>query len=508
VTALSDARLRTVLAWIIVVLTAGPVGGAVWLGIFHGESPCILCWAQRTTMVLIALTGLFVLRYGPRPRYLGMVVLLGAGGLYMALRHSALHLARDVGQGFAAIFFGAHTYVWSFFIHWVVLLVLGVLLLLLREDTVQRGARDPGRVGRFAMVLFLVVVAGNALQAFMTTGPPPFMGQGDPIRFSWNPRHWVWMKPERILGPVSLRGAWDIPRPDPAIVDGETDPAQGPLADLPMLQVVGWERVEPALNGRLTDLAHDPETGRFLAVTDRHGVYLLDAALSRVEHSVVLDPYFAVNLSPPVGAAFLGDTLAVGTRNKSYVLLRPDPAADEDLEWRHFLETSGGVTELRRSRFATVRARQMYVLSLAYDAAAGELLTVSVPSPRHRRMVVASFDRRDLMLSTEFVPRLGPGLDYASPGRSLGEYVVTGAVVVGRTLYAISAAYSTLLAMDLDSRTVTAAYAVPGLENPVGLAVREGELLVAQADGRIAVVARPGGPSFRDPSEGESTVPD
>jgi disulfide bond formation protein DsbB len=488
---LSDARLRTVLAWIVVVLTAGPVGGAVWLGIFHGESPCILCWAQRTSMVLIALTALFVLRYGPRPRYLGMVVLLGAGGLYMALRHSGLHLARDVGQGFAAIFFGAHTYTWSLFIHWVVLLVLGVLLLLLREDTVQRGPRDPGRVGRFAMVLFLVVAAGNALQAFMTTGPPPYMGQGDPVRFSWNPQRWVWMKPARVFGPVSLRGAWDIPKPDPAMLDVDTGPASGPLANLATLQVTGWEHVEPALKGRLTDLAYDPGTGRFLAVTDKHGVYVLDATLSRVEHSVVLDPYFAVNLSPPVGAAFLGDTLAVGTRNKSYVLLRPDPAADEDFEWRHFLETSGGVTELRRSRFATVRARQMYVLSLAYDAAADELVTVSVPSQRHRRMVVSTFDRRDLMLSTEFVPRLGPGLDYASPGRSLGEYVVTGAVVVGRTLYAISAAYSTLLTFDLDSRTVMGAYAVPELVHPVGLAVRGEDLLLAQADGRIAVVERP-----------------
>jgi disulfide bond formation protein DsbB len=496
---LSEARLRTVLAWIIVVLTAGPVGGAVWLGVAHGESPCILCWAQRTSMVLIALTGLFVLRYGPRPRYLGLVVLLGAAGTFMALRHSALHLARDVGQGFAGMFFGAHTYIWSWFIHWVVLLVLGVLLLLLREDTVERGVREPGRIGRFAMVLFLVVVAGNALQALITTGPPPFMGQSDPVRFSWNPSHWVWMKPARILGPVSLRGAWDIPKPDPAAVDVESDPALGPLSGIPALPVEAWEQVVPALNGRLTDLARDPETGRFLAVTDGHGIYLLDPSLSRVEHGVILDPYFAVNLSPLAGAAFLGDTLAVGTVNKSYVLLRLDPEADEEFEWRHFTETSGGVTEVRRSRFATVRARQMYVLSLAYDAAADELVTVSVPSPRHRRMVVSRFDRRDLTLASEFLPRLGPGLELASSQRSLSEYVVTGAVAVDRTLFAISAAYSTLLALDLDTRTVTGAYAIPGLQQPVGITARGGELMVAQADGRIAVVARPGGQPLADP---------
>ena len=118
-TVLSEDRLRTVLGWIVIVLTAGPVGAAVWLGIIYGEAPCILCWSQRTSMVLIALAGLFVLRYGPRPRYIGMVVLLGGWGVFMSLRHAALHLARDVGQGFAAPYFGVHTYAWAWFIHFV-----------------------------------------------------------------------------------------------------------------------------------------------------------------------------------------------------------------------------------------------------------------------------------------------------------------------------------------------------------------------------------------------------
>ena len=485
-----EARLRTVLAWAVILLTAGPVGIAVVLGVAYGESPCILCWAQRTSMVLMALTGLFVLRYGPRPRYLGTMVLLGAGGVFMAIRHSALHLARDVGQGFAASFFGAHTYVWAWVIHWVVLVVLAVLLILLREDSVERGIREPGRLGRFAIGLFMVVVAANALQAFATTGPPPFMGQADPVRFSWNPSHWVWLADDELHGPISLRGSWTIPVPDPASVEAETDPALGPLADLPELPIQSWEQVGPELNGRLTDLARDPLSGRFLAITDHHGVYVLDGGLSTIEHRVLLDPHFAVDIAGLAGAAFLGDTLAIGTTNKSYLLLRPDPATDEDHEWRNFLETSGGVTELRRSRLATVRARQMYVSSLAYDAVANELVTVSVPSPRHRRMVVSRFDRADFILSSEFVVRLGPDLAFAAPNRSLAEYVVTGGVVVDRMLYAISAAYSTLLVIDLDARTVVAAYRVSGLEDPVGLAARGDELLLAQADGRIAVVSR------------------
>ena len=489
---LSEDRLRAVLAWVVIVLIAVPVGGALALGFLHGDSPCILCWSQRTSMVLIALVGLFVVRYGPRPRYLGTAVLLGTWGVFMALRHSALHLARDVGQGFSAPIFGVHTYVWSWVIHWIVLAVIGVLLLLLREGAVATGVRELGRVGRVAMGLFLAAVGANAAQAFVSTGPPPFIGQADPIRLSLDPRRWVWMS-EELEGRISLRGSWTIPKPDPGAVD--PDPAHGPLADLPSLPVSSWERIGVQLDGQLTDLALSAADGgreaSALAVTDRHGVYLLDSTLSRVVHHVVLDAGFSIDLSPLAGAAFLGDTLALLTTNKSYVLLRPDPRADARREWRHFLATDGGVTELRRSRFATVRARQMYVLALAYDPAAEELITVTVPSPRHQRLVVSRFARADFLLASEFVPRLGPGLAPSGPDRSPAEYIVTGAAVADGLLYVVSAAYSTLLVIDLRHQTVRGAYAVPGLERPVGLAMRGSQLLVAQADGRVAVVERP-----------------
>jgi disulfide bond formation protein DsbB len=425
-----------------------------------------------------------------------MLVLLGAWGTFMALRHSALHLARDVGQGFSDSILGAHTYVWSWVIHWVVLLAGGVLLLLLRGTVSGKAEPEPGRAGRFAMGLLVVMAGANAVQALASTGPPPYFGQGDPVRLSLNPRHWVWSM-EELEGPVSWRGTWTIPEPDPSIAD--PGPAHGPLAALPALPVQRWERITAPLNGNLTDLATAPVTGprtdgqgQVLAVTDQFGVYMLDSTLARVLHRVVLDPGFSIDLTPLAGAAFLGaDTLAVLSTNKSYVLLSPDSRADAALEWRHFLETDGTMTELRRGRFATMRARQMYALALAYDPAADELITVGAPSPRHQQLVVSRFDRADFLLSSEFLPLLGPGLALSGPGRSLGEYMVTGAAVADGLLYAISAAYSTLLVIDLQSRSVTAAYTVPGISKPVGLAARGRQLLVAQADGRIAVLERP-----------------
>ena len=487
--ALSEDRLRSVLAWVVIALVGGPVAGSVLLGVLHGDSPCILCWAQRTSMALIALVGLFVLRFGPRPRYLGIVVLLGAWGQYMALRHSALHLARDIGQGFAAPILGAHTYVWSWFIHAVVLVVIGALLLLLRDVPAAGAVREPRRLDRAAFWVFMVVVGANGLQALVSTGPPPFVGQGDPVRLSLNPRRWVWSLEEFGSTPISWRGSWTVPQPDPAAAD--PDPAHGPLQNVPALAVVSWERVGAPLEGALSGLARDSATGRFLATTDRFGVYLLDSTLSRVLHRVVLDRGFSVELSPLAGAAFVGgDTLALVSTNKSWVLLRPDSLADAGQEWRHFRETDGGVSELGRGRFSTVRARLQYVRSLAYDPAAREYITVSVPSRRHRRLVVSRFARADRVLSSEFQPRPSPGLSFAE-NRSQADYVVTGAAVADGRLYAISAAYSTLLVVDLGGRTVSAAYAVPGLRHPVGVAVRGTQLLVAQADGRIAVLERP-----------------
>ena len=51
-------RLYSLLACLVLALALGPVGSSAWLlGFVQGESPCVLCWAQRTGMALIALIG-------------------------------------------------------------------------------------------------------------------------------------------------------------------------------------------------------------------------------------------------------------------------------------------------------------------------------------------------------------------------------------------------------------------------------------------------------------------
>jgi disulfide bond formation protein DsbB len=139
-----------------------------------------------------------------------------------------------------------------------------------------------------------------------------------------------------------------------------------------------------------------------------------------------------------------------------------------------------------------VRARLLYVLSAAYDPATNTVVTITVPNHRARRLVVSRFDRRDLTLSEEFTPALAPasGLTLA-PDRTIEELVVTGAAVAEGRLYALSAAWSTLLTIDLATRQVVAAYAIPGLTRPTGLALKGGDFYVVDDSGGLTVVSRP-----------------
>ncbi len=479
------------LACAVLALLVGPLATSVFvLGFIDGDSPCVLCWAQRTSMLLIALVGLFVLRYGPRPRYLGLGLLISAAGIYMGIRHSALHLARDVGQGFSVELYGAHTYTWSIFVFWVCLVAMALLIMLLRDGEASAVSRKLGLLDRLAMPLFIVVVAANIVQAFASTGPPPFMGQSDPIRFSFNPRHWVWSTEEWNPAPVTLRGRWAIEKPH---VDGlSPDTDGGPLAGLPMLAVTRQLPVSLPV-GAVTDLAYDASTDRFLLTTDT-GVWLSNSSLDQVLRRAIVDMAFAVDLARFAGAAFLepGVVMAL-SENKSFVILRENPRADAMANYRFFIDGRDQFDEVSRSRLATVRARMMYVLSLAFNPDAGALYTVSVPNQRVQRLIVSRFDRGDLTLSEEFAPTLEPGLPVTlrSKERSLDELYVTGATWHAGRLYAISAAHSTLLVIDPARRRVVAAYGVRGLDRPTGLAVKGNEFYISSASPSVAVVPVP-----------------
>ncbi len=482
-------RLYTPLTLAVLALVIGPIGIAVFvLGFGHGDSPCVLCWAQRTGMVLIALTGLFVIRFGPRPRYIGLAVLLASFGIYMGLRHSSLHLWRDVGQGFSAEIFGAHTYTWSMFIYWVSVVMMGALLLMLKDGEAASEARRLRPLERVTLWLFLLAAAGNAVQAFASTGPPPYMGQGDPVRFSFNPAHWVWSLEEWQPAPISLRGRWAIEKPDVGLASA--DPAASPLANVPVLPALRRATIALPLDGPITDLAYNEATDRFLVTTEK-GIYITDAAFSRVLRHTVVDTMFSVDLARLAAGTFLGpDTVLAVSENKSYVVVRESDRADAAANFRYFLASFDKFEEVARSRFTTVRAKMMYVMAVAFDPETASIFTMTVPNAKARRLVVSRFDRRDMTLSEEFTPELAPGsgLAFKAEDGSLDAFYVSGAAFHGGRICAISAAFGTLLTIDPATRTVTSAGAVPGLDRPVGLAIKGAEAFIVDAAGTLTVV--------------------
>jgi disulfide bond formation protein DsbB len=485
-----QGTVYTLLALAVLAIAALPVGIAVFvLGFVYGDSPCVMCWEQRTGMALVALVGLFVVRYGARPKYVGLSVLVAAWGVFMAIRHTSMHAARDVGQGFSAEILGAHTYTWALVIFWVAVVTMGTLLMMLKTRDLEDGPRVLRPLESLAMVVFLVVIAANAVQAFCSTGPPPFMGQSDPIRFSFNPKHWVWSLDEFSAAPVSLRGRWAIEKP--GVAGLPADPAAGPFGAIPALAVKQRTRLSLPLRGTPTDLAYDAASDRFL-LTTQNGVYLTDGSLGRVVRQTVVDPGFSVDLGQFAGAAFVdGHTVMAVGENKSYVVLKESSKANSDENFRYFLESFDQFEEARRSRFGTVRARMMYTMSAAFDPATKSSFTVTVPNAKVKGLVVSRFGN-DYVLSEEFTPGLSAdsGLTLGK-GRKLDEWYVTGAAVVQGRLHAVSAAYSTILTIDLATRAIVDARAVPGLANPVGLAVKGAEYFIVGADGSVTVVERP-----------------
>ena len=481
--------LYSILALAVLALAVIPIGIAVFvLGFIYGDSPCVMCWEQRIGMALVALVGLFVLRYGPKPKYIGLGVLIAIWGVFMSIRHTGMHAARDVGQGFSVEILGAHTYTWALLIYGVCVATMGLLLMLTRKEDIEDRPRSLGLLGTLAAVVFLVVIAGNIVQAFASTGPPPFMGQSDPVRFSFSPTHWVWSLDEWSPAPISLRGRWAIDKPSLAALPANPG---GPIANTPVLPIARELKLGLALSGTPTDLAYDPATSQFL-ITTEHGVYLADETLAKLNRHTVVDAGFAVDLGRFAGAAFLdkGMVLAVG-ENKSYVVLEPSDKADAGANFRFFLESFDAFEQRARSRFGTVRARMMYVMSAAYDPGSNSVYTVTVPNNKVRRLVISRYDRNDMTLSEEFSPTLAKEAGLTLVGKqTLDDFYVTGATITGGKMYAISAAFNTLLTIDLQTRSVAAARAIPGLARPVGIAAKGEELYIVGESGAVWVVGR------------------
>ena len=117
----------------ITALVALPVGIAcLVLGFGLGDNPCVMCWAERITMIAISLIALFIIRYGLKPGYLAALLLMACWGIFNGFIHYSLDGTfggyLDIKQGFGLEILGAHTQFWVMVVDFCVIIFLALIL--------------------------------------------------------------------------------------------------------------------------------------------------------------------------------------------------------------------------------------------------------------------------------------------------------------------------------------------------------------------------------------------
>ncbi|MBF0985163.1 MAG: disulfide bond formation protein B, partial [Campylobacter sp.] len=191
----SEKNFNALMATAIMLILVIPVGIAnVWLGYVVGESPCVLCWWERIGMILVGLLGLFILRYGPRLRYVAAVFFIAAFGMHMGLRHLGNFVQLDVDMGLGASILGVRTYTWAAIVYWAVVIVMSLFLIFIKKSAElnadfsgQRNVIKPfSAYGKVVFYLSFALVISNGVQAFFTNGIPPYGGKAPTDRMSLN----------------------------------------------------------------------------------------------------------------------------------------------------------------------------------------------------------------------------------------------------------------------------------------------------------------------------------
>ena len=211
----------------IIALVALPVGIAcLALGFGMGDSPCVMCWAERITMIAISLIALFILRYGLRPGYVAALLLMACWGMFNGFIHYSLDGTfggyLDIKQGFGLEILGAHTQLWVVVVDFCVIGFLAVIFLCsknLGEIMKKSASGEYGEflrylpLGKIANLIFIVIIAANCAQAFIVSGPPPYLGSSTPARLSLDPAKWFWEK-DHWQSALDFRFDWNPELPD------------------------------------------------------------------------------------------------------------------------------------------------------------------------------------------------------------------------------------------------------------------------------------------------------
>lgn len=462
------------LALVALGLIVGPVGiSCIIEGYMAGNNPCVLCWGERIAIILIALTAMFISRYGLSYRYIGIWTFVAAYGLWGGYRHASAHILRDIGQGFGPSIFGIHTYVWIMIIFFGLLIAGAFFLMYCGERNFEK-PRAWDKLNKVTSVVFVVVVGFNIVQALTQVGPPPYLGQSDPYRMSFNPSRIVWSmeKWPKSFSSFSLGSYFHVSRPDFSLKSANE---QASAKEGKNLEAVKEIALPSEIQGVATGISYQPEKDAFAVVTSDNWLYLLDGKLEKILTRIRIDGEFSVEMSNLAGITFDGaNTVLLTTDHKSYARLEFDPEAKfEDQYWK-FIEGSDGIKELKRGRFGTQRSKNNYIGGVAWDADANEYIAVTIPNAKYKDFVVMHLDGKDFQLNSEAKIQL------QGEGGSIPN--VTGIVVNNGYAYLLDHAANQILLLNMDKNVIEDAYSIGPVSNPEGLTMQGTDLFVLDAE--------------------------
>lgn len=473
-----------------------PVGIAnIIFGYVLGDSPCTLCWGQREAMIFIGVMALFIVRYGLKGKYLAALLIMTAFGLYQSFAHYGNHAHRDLDQGFGLAVFGIHTYFWAEVVFWAVVLLLGLIFAFAPKFSAFDAEMNGEKVRKFTQFSFAAVfvsaliVASNVFQAFVSTGIPPYVGQGDPVRFSLNQKYIIWSTDgwRGLWQNLSFLGKRDVKAPDYAFAPSDErlgivfdhNSTNAPFEKIHQELKITKEHIiayEKPINSL------DYINGEFVA-SSKFDVAFLDNNFG-LKEGFELDPYFSATIDPIIGIIpYMQDKFILMGSNKTFLRFAKNPKADETLQYADFIKGAdkfeGQGENLGRARLDTVRSKFHHIASITRDE--GYFYLATVPNNKDAKsFVISKFSLKDRMLSGEFTPKAA-----LKEGRSLGDLYITSMTQKDGLLYALSKNHNVIALIDPIKEELVKAIAYPStITNARSIFFKEGKMhILSYQDG-------------------------
>ena len=359
----------------------------------------------------------------------------------------------------------------------------------LEEEMGGDTIRKFGSFTRSAFIVCAFIIASNVFQAFVSTGIPPYYGQGDPVRFTLDPKYIIWDDSgyKNHWKKVSFLGKRDVAAPDYAFapageklgVKFDNDPTNAPLAVDENLSIASKNDISFAKPINSLDFIN----GEFVA-SSKWEVFFMDENF-KVTSDFEIDPYFSATVDPIIGVIpFMGDKYMLMGSNKTLLRFAKNPKADEVLQYADFMRGNdkfeGQGKGLGRSRSDTGRAKFHHVASIATDGTYCYLATV--PNNKDaQKFVISKILLSDRTLSGEFTPKAA-----LKEGKSLGDLYVTSMAYKEGLLYALSKNHNVIAIINPKTEEIVKTLAYPSeITNARSIFFKDGAMnILSYQDGK------------------------